>query len=78
MTMSRLQCVDHNWVLKYSLGTFEKLELQSISRGLGLLYLLNFVSKEGNNPIKICIWKYQTEANFLMYCSQLLLIGKKK
>ncbi len=71
-----LQCIDHTWVLNYMHDSYDKVELQCISQGLGILYLLSFVTKGENKPVKICIWKYQTGPEFLAYCSQLLLIGK--
>ena len=73
----RLQCFNHTWLLFYVDGTEEKLEIQSISRGLGLLYILNFVSQDSKKTINVCIWKYQSPREFLAYCSQLLFIGKK-
>jgi len=72
-----LYCVDHLWFLQHSNRTHEPLDIQNISQGLGFLYVLNFVSKESQNKIRICVWKYQSNPEFLSYCSQLLLIGKK-
>lgn len=75
--MRSLQCFNHNWFLSYVDGTQETVEIQSISQGLGLLYVLNFISQESKKPIRVCIWKYQSKPEFLAYCSQLFLIGGK-
>ena len=71
-----LQCFNHNWFMNYVDGTQDTVEIQSISQGLGLLYLLNFIAQENKKPIRVCIWKYQSKPEFLAYCSQLFLIGR--
>ena len=76
-SIQNLQCFNHTWFLLYTDGTREKLDIQSISRGLGMLYVLYFVSQEKKNAINLCIWKYQSPKEFLAYCAQLILIGKK-
>ena len=75
--LESLQCFNHNWVMSYVNGKQETLEIQSISNGLGRLYVLNFNSQLSKKPIRVCIWKYQSKPDFLAYCSQLFLIGKK-
>jgi len=72
-----VQCINHEWSLCWSDNTQESVEIVKISQGLGLLYVLNFVSKQSQREISVCIWKYQSNSDFLAYCSQLLLIGKK-
>lgn len=77
MDFHSLHCIDHVWFIQTANDTYEKLELQSISKGLGMFYLLHFKNTESASLKSVCIWRYQTGAEFLAYCSQLLLLGKK-
>jgi len=73
--LKSLHCIQHRWILLYKNGSRENLKILSISQGLGFLYVIVFQTQNNIEPMQVCIWKYQTNTNFVAYCSQLFLVG---